>query len=78
MLHLAPPRPARELCERHAELSAAPRTRGAVAEFDRIALVGTAAEAAALPGPRVDCLGPVLRRLAEGKGRPGPEPPRRQ
>ncbi|MGW3040359.1 NUDIX hydrolase [Kitasatospora sp. NPDC001159] len=67
VLHLAPHRPARELYERPAELSAAHQTRGAVAEFDRIALVGTAAEAAALPGPRVDYLGPVLCRLAEGK-----------
>ncbi|MFJ9458132.1 NUDIX hydrolase [Kitasatospora sp. NPDC101447] len=66
VLHLAPPRPARELAERHAELCAAHRSLGAEPEFDRIALIGSPAEAAALPGPHADHLGPVLRRLFAG------------
>ncbi|WP_229928984.1 NUDIX domain-containing protein [Kitasatospora xanthocidica] len=66
VLHLAPSRPAVELTARHAELYAAHRSLGTEPELDRIALVGSPAEAAALPGPQADHLAPVLRRLLGG------------
>ncbi|MFJ8622445.1 NUDIX hydrolase [Kitasatospora sp. NPDC093550] len=63
VLHLAPARPSAELSDCYEELSAAHRSLGTRPELDRIALVGSPAEAAALPGPQADHLAPVLRRL---------------
>lgn len=62
VLFQAPPRPAAWLYERHAIRSAAERALGRTPEFDRLALVPSPAELAALTGPHVSYLAPVLRR----------------
>ncbi|MGW4223376.1 NUDIX domain-containing protein [Streptomyces bauhiniae] len=50
-LFTAPPRPARELRERHAELARAEIASGADPEFDRVELIGSLSELRSLPGP---------------------------
>ncbi|MEE1788347.1 NUDIX domain-containing protein [Streptomyces sp. SP17BM10] len=65
VLYLAPPRPAAALREDFEAMVADERSRGVEPEFDGMALVATPEEAAALAGPQVDYLHPVLRRYAE-------------
>ncbi|MEU6818823.1 NUDIX domain-containing protein [Streptomyces sp. NPDC046860] len=49
-LFTAPPRPARELRERHAELARTETASGVDPEFDRVELIGSLSELRALPG----------------------------
>lgn len=65
VLFLAPPCPASLLHERYATLAAAEKAEGHDPEFDRIALIRSPDELAALDGPHVDYLEPVVRHLAE-------------
>jgi 8-oxo-dGTP pyrophosphatase MutT (NUDIX family) len=65
VLFLAPPCPASSLYERYAALADAETAQGRDPEFDRIALVGSPDALAALGGPRVDYLEPVVRDFAE-------------
>ncbi|BDH05386.1 NUDIX hydrolase [Streptomyces seoulensis] len=51
LLFTAPPRPARELRERHAESASADTASGANPEFDRVELVGSQSELRSLQGP---------------------------
>ncbi|MGW1780796.1 NUDIX domain-containing protein [Streptomyces sp. NPDC002143] len=62
LAHLAPPRPAQELREAFAAMTAAERTAGRAPELDRITLVSCPAELAGLAGPHVDYLEPIVRR----------------
>ncbi|WEO99041.1 NUDIX domain-containing protein [Streptomyces sp. FXJ1.172] len=62
----APPRPARELYDRYAELVRTETARGADPEFDRIELIGAPSDLDALDGPHVDYLRPVVRRSTGG------------
>ncbi|MGW5333285.1 NUDIX domain-containing protein [Streptomyces bauhiniae] len=55
-LFTAPPRPARELRERHAELARTEIASGVDPEFDRVELIGSPAELRALPGPSASYL----------------------
>ncbi|MYZ11536.1 NUDIX domain-containing protein [Streptomyces sp. SID2999] len=55
-LFTAPPRPARELRERHAELARTETASGVAPEFDRVELIGSPAELRALPGPSASYL----------------------
>ncbi|MER5305472.1 NUDIX hydrolase [Streptomyces lasiicapitis] len=64
VLFRAPCRPAPELNARFAALVSAEAARGREPELDRIALVGSPADLARLPGPHVDYLEPVLTRYA--------------
>lgn len=50
-LFTAPPRPARELRERHAELARTETASGVDPEFDRVELIGSLSELRSLPGP---------------------------
>ncbi|MFF4054783.1 NUDIX hydrolase [Streptomyces sp. NPDC001668] len=59
--YLAPPLPASSLRQRFTALAAAETARGRAPEFDRIALVGSAAELPDLAGPHVAYLEPVVR-----------------
>lgn len=59
--YLAPPLPAARLHERFETLVAEERARGREPEFDRIALVGSAADLPDLVGPHVVYLKPVVR-----------------
>ncbi|MEU0005812.1 NUDIX hydrolase [Streptomyces sp. NPDC006314] len=61
VLFVAPPRPTRELRDRYAALVRAETARGADSEFDRIELIHSSADLAALEGPHVDYLRPVVR-----------------
>ncbi|MFD8088052.1 hypothetical protein ACFV4F_40935, partial [Kitasatospora sp. NPDC059722] len=65
VLYLAPPRSAVALREDFEAMLADERSRGVEPEFDAMALIATPEEAAALAGPQVDYLQPVLRRYAE-------------
>ncbi|MFI5685331.1 NUDIX hydrolase [Streptomyces sp. NPDC051636] len=67
VLFLAPPRPASVLHERYAALVAMETAQGGDPEFDRIALVGSPGDLAALDGPHVDYLEPVVRHFAEAR-----------
>jgi 8-oxo-dGTP pyrophosphatase MutT (NUDIX family) len=59
---VAPPRPARHLRDRYAALVGAETACGADPEFDRVELIRSSAALAALEGPHVDYLRPVVRR----------------
>ncbi len=61
VLFLAPPRPAVLLREQYAAFASAEATAGRVPELDRITFVGSLAESAALDGPLVGFLEPVVR-----------------
>ncbi|WP_328744845.1 NUDIX domain-containing protein [Streptomyces sp. NBC_00285] len=61
--YLAPPLPASRLHERFAALAAAETAQGRAPEFDRMALVGSAAQLPDLVGPHVLYLEPVLAWL---------------
>ncbi|WP_367128556.1 NUDIX hydrolase [Saccharothrix sp. HUAS TT1] len=61
VVFVAPSRPAAHLRDRFASLPADEAARGREPEFDRIALVGSAAEAADLGPVRADYLEPVVR-----------------
>ncbi|MGW7258339.1 NUDIX hydrolase [Streptomyces sp. NPDC054834] len=65
VLFLAPPRPASLLHERYAALAAVEKAEGHDPEFDRITLIRSPDELAALAGPYVDYLAPVVRHFAE-------------
>ncbi|MFF4395087.1 NUDIX hydrolase [Streptomyces sp. NPDC001480] len=65
VLFLAPPCPASVLHERYTALAAVEKAEGHGPEFDRIALIRSPDELAALDGPHVDYLEPVVRHLAE-------------
>ncbi|EPH45116.1 NUDIX hydrolase [Streptomyces aurantiacus] len=65
VLFLAPCRPAPELRARFAALVSAETARGREPELDRIALVGSRADLAGLPGPHADYLEPVVARHAQ-------------
>ncbi|MEU6066939.1 NUDIX domain-containing protein [Streptomyces sp. NPDC047082] len=67
-LFRAPARPAELLHRRFAALVAAETAQGGEPELDRIVLVGSEAELAGLGGPRVDYLGPVVRRFTDQRG----------
>ncbi|MGW3248093.1 NUDIX domain-containing protein [Streptomyces sp. NPDC001070] len=61
VVHLAPPRLPAVLRERFATAVAAESVRGREPELDRMALVGSVAELADLPGPHADYLEPIVR-----------------
>ncbi|MFI8348637.1 NUDIX domain-containing protein [Streptomyces sp. NPDC085596] len=62
-LFIAPPRPARELRERYAELARTEIASGVGPEFDRVELIGSLAELRALPGPLASYLEPAVERF---------------
>ncbi|MGV4986515.1 NUDIX hydrolase [Streptomyces sp. NPDC001709] len=61
VMFTAPPRPARELYDRYAELVRKETVHGDDPEFDRVALIGSTADLERLEGPSVDYLRPVVR-----------------
>ncbi|GII76608.1 hypothetical protein Sru01_15900 [Sphaerisporangium rufum] len=61
---LASPRPASLLGERFEAVTRSEHAQGRKPELDRFAFVGSPAELAALDGPRVDYLDPIVRRHA--------------
>jgi 8-oxo-dGTP pyrophosphatase MutT (NUDIX family) len=62
VLFLAPSRPAALLHEQYAAFASAEAAAGRVPELDRITFVGSPAESAALDGPQVRFLEPVVRQ----------------
>ncbi|MFF4317842.1 NUDIX domain-containing protein [Streptomyces sp. NPDC001568] len=70
LTHFAPSRPEADVRERFAALVAAERAAGRDAELDAIAFVRSPAELAALAGPHVDYLEPLVRRCTGAPHRP--------
>lgn len=64
LTYLAPALPEATLRADFTAVSAAERVQGRVPELDDIALVRSPDELAALTGPYVDCLEPIVRRFA--------------
>ncbi|MFF9362286.1 NUDIX domain-containing protein [Streptomyces griseoluteus] len=62
-LFIAPPRPARELRQHHAELARAEIASGVDPEFDRVELIGSVSELRLLPGPLASYLESVAGRF---------------
>ncbi|WP_369387550.1 NUDIX domain-containing protein [Streptomyces sp. CG1] len=62
VMFTAPPRPARELYDRYAELVRTETAAGTQPEFTRIELIGSPAELERLEGPHAGLLSPLVRR----------------
>ncbi|MER6380468.1 NUDIX domain-containing protein [Streptomyces sp. NPDC001250] len=62
IMFTAPPRPARELHDRYAQLVRSETAQGVEPELDRVELIGSPSDLDGLEGPHVDYLRPVVRR----------------